>query len=466
MGRLFWKILLTFWLTLLVAGVIAGSSVWFHQRSLNSIKNDLVIRPSSVLAVKAAANTFMFAGTDALRNFLLEQLQEAPDNLKVYAVNTLNKELLNRAVSRELLEQVRNSTQQQISPPVIRSVQAHGETYWLFVPKSGQMLQHSHENQLPPPPPPFSGMILIITGIIVSFISSILLAWYFSRPIHSLRTAFRDFANGDHTKRVSPSIGNRRDDIADLGKDFDHMAAKLQNLMSSQRRLLHDVSHELRSPLARMQASIGLIRQQPEVLSTRLDRIEHEVDRLDKLVGEILTLSRLESGVPQPKDEYLDILELLDTVIDDARFEARAMSRDVVFQNNLVDDNLIIKGHGELLYRAFENVIRNAIHHTPSGTKVTVTASLYTDELLTSSFHFEVDDEGPGVPEKELSNIFDPFQKYHEGIQAHGGYGLGLAIARRAIESHHGTIKATNRTTQGLQILITIPADNTLPLQL
>jgi two-component system OmpR family sensor kinase len=358
MGRLFWKILLTFWLTLLTTGGASGIAVWLHQRT------------------EAAVS---------------EQSPAIPP-----------------------------------PPPAVIG-----------------------KNHRPPHHFPFG---LFATGVIASFVSSFLLAWYFSQPIGILRKAFRAAAKGDLSQRVTPTIGSRRDEIADLGRDFDDMATQLQTLMISQRRLLHDVSHELRSPLARLQASIGLAHQQPEKVASSLARIEHEAGRLDKLVGEVLTLSRLESGVPQPLDEYIDILELADAVIDDARFEANALSRQVVFQCD-VEDNPIIQGHGELLYRALENVVRNAIHHTPANTAVTL--AIHHDAA--SSLHLTVDDQGSGVPEAELGSIFEPFQRSSNVNPSRNGYGLGLAIARRAIESHGGTIRAKNLASGGLRVDIYLP---------
>ncbi|MEZ5451497.1 MAG: ATP-binding protein [Thiothrix sp.] len=451
MGRLFWKILLTFWLTLLAAGVVTGVTVWIHRSSFQDMDKEVVIRPSSVLAVKAAANTFLYGGTAAMRNMLQEQKDEAPGSLQIYAVDAAGKELLGREVSADTLQRVRAGLEGDLKLPIVRQVQKDGESYLLFAPLSGQFPQFQQAGNRLPPPHHLRPESLIFSGIIVSFISSFLLAWYFSKPVGVLRAAFGAVAKGDLSQRVSPTIGSRRDEIADLGLAFDDMAAQIQNLMASQRRLLHDVSHELRSPLARLQVSIGLARQQPEKIASSLERIEHEAERLDTLVGEVLTLSRLESGVPQPKDEYIDILELVDAVIDDARFEASALSRQVSFQSDL-EESLLIQGHGELLYRALENVVRNAIHHTPPDT--TVTVAIHQNG---NSLHMTVDDQGSGVPETELESIFEPFQRSSTGSPARNGYGLGLAIARRAIESHGGSIRATNRPGQGLRISIALP---------
>lgn len=452
MGRLFWKILLTFWLTLLVAGGTAALAVWWHHRALQSVSEDVVIRPSSILSVQAAANTFRFGGKEAVYNMLLEQSQEAPEILQVYAVDSTNKELLGRSVPDATLQRIRKSIGLNVDPPIARSAKAKEEELIFFAPLSGQFPEFQKPNRLPSRYRDLTWP-WYLSGLIVSFISSFLLAWHFSKPVRLLRKAFKSIAHGDLNTRISPEIGWRRDEIADLGNDFDHMAGQLQTLMASQRRLLHDISHELRSPLARLQVSIGLARQQPEQTQATLDRIEHEAERLDKLVGEVLTLSRLEAGVAPSTDEYVDVLELLDTVVDDARFEASALNRSVVLHSS-DDASLIIPAHGELLYRALENVVRNALHHTPPETTVTVTAYQHK---ATNTLHITVDDQGSGVPPEEIDLIFEPFQRSSQSRHEHHGYGLGLAIARRAIDSHSGSIRASNRPEGGLRISIELP---------
>lgn len=457
LGRLFWKILLTFWLTLVVASGTAALAVWWHHRALQSVAEDVVIRPSSILSVQAAANTFRFGGQAAVYNMLLEQSQEAPENLQVYAVDANNKELLGRAVPAAALARIRNSVKLKVDPPIARSAQSQEQELIFFAPLSGQFPEFQKPNRLPPRYRDLTWP-WYLSGLIVSFISSFLLAWHFSKPVRLLRKAFKSIAQGDLNTRISPEIGWRRDEIADLGHDFDHMASQLQNLMTSQRRLLHDVSHELRSPLARLQVSIGLARQQPEQTQATLERIEHEAERLNELVGEVLTLSRLEAGVATSTDEYVDVLELLDTVVDDARFEASALKRSVVLHSS-DDASLIIPADGELLYRALENVVRNALYHTPAETTVTVTA--YQNKV-TNTLHITVDDQGGGVPFDEIELIFEPFQRSGKGKHEYQGYGLGLAIARRAIDSHHGSIRANNRPEGGLRISIELPLQTNL----
>jgi two-component system OmpR family sensor kinase len=220
--------------------------------------------------------------------------------------------------------------------------------------------------------------------------------------------------------------------------------------MDGQRRLLHDVSHEMRSPLARLQVALGLARQQPEKLTTYLDRIQKESERMDQLVGEILTISRLEAGVMSSMDEEFDLDELISDVISDARFEAADSGHYVDFWGSVKS---IIRGNVELLHRAIENIVRNAIRHTSAGTSVSIEARLMSDA---PKILLQISDQGPGIPEKDLASIFDPFFR-GSGLKTSDGHGLGLAFAKRVIEAHGGTISASNRRGGGLCIEIVLP---------
>jgi two-component system OmpR family sensor kinase len=198
-----------------------------------------------------------------------------------------------------------------------------------------------------------------------------------------------------------------------------------------------------------LQAAIGLARQQPEKLDASLDRIERESGRLDELVGELLTLSRLEAGMSGAADEEVDLVELVASITDDARFEAEVAGRRVLFSG---EGEAIVKVRAELLHRAFENVIRNAVKYTREGTAVEVRVERWAapDRLIVT-----VADRGPGVPESDLQAIFEPF--FCGGGVKTAGFGLGLAIARRAIETHGGSIRALNRPEGGLQVEIVLP---------
>jgi two-component system OmpR family sensor kinase len=290
----------------------------------------------------------------------------------------------------------------------------------------------------------------MLAGVLASFISAALLAWHFAKPIRNLRSAFDAVAAGKLEARIVPAMGARRDELADLGQDFDHMAARLQELVEGQRRLLHDVSHELRSPLARLQAAIGLARQRPEKTETMLERIERESARMDGMIGELLTLSRLEAGVSGLMDDNVDLCELVAELAEDARFEARAAGKDVIFHHGA---HATVRGRAELLHSAIENVVRNAVRHTPpsSNVVVTVDCSEADDEV-----HVAVRDHGSGVPEEELDAIFKPFVR-SSTAQALPGHGLGLAIAQRVVKAHGGTISASNAEGGGLRVEIRLP---------
>jgi two-component system OmpR family sensor kinase len=226
------------------------------------------------------------------------------------------------------------------------------------------------------------------------------------------------------------------------------MAQQLQNLVSAQRRLLHDISHELRSPLARLQAAIGLARQSPARLDASLERIEREATRLDGMVGEVLALARLESGTASRAMERLDLAYVAASIAEDARFEAEAMKRGLRFS---AGGDAPVIANADLLHRAVENVVRNAVKFTREGTTVEVRV-----QTTRSSATLTVTDHGPGITPSELEKVFDPFYRGDAG-QGTAGFGLGLAIAQRAVDAHGGTIRAANVAGGGLQVEIELP---------
>lgn len=302
---------------------------------------------------------------------------------------------------------------------------------------------------LPPPnglrlPP----LPVLLGGLLGSLFCAGGLAWYIAKPIRQLRGAFNAAAEGNLDVRIGESMGKRRDELADLGHDFDRMSSHLRALMDGQRRLLHDVSHELRSPLARLHAAIGLARQQPARMEDSLQRIEREGERMNRLVGELLTLSRLEAGVGMPL-EAVDLAELLGDLLADARFEAAARNVAVDCQNL---PNFSVRANAELLHRAIENVLRNALRFSPSGGAVAVEVTA----LDADRCRVAILDQGPGVAAAMLEEIFTPFIR---GAGAGDGYGLGLAIARRVLAASDGKIYAENRAGGGLRVVMEFPLE-------
>jgi len=472
MGRLFWKFFLTFWLALLVAGIGVGTVVWLRHNAWQqeeSVNRSIDVRHASSF-VAVAENVLRHSGVAGLRNFL-DAINEA-HLPPVYAVDDQNQELMQRSVAPDVLQQARALVLQANYPEAVRLVDADdGHRYLLFVlrPEHGftdhprpKPNSESDTSVAPPPstanhllhprPPrqPPSPLLPIIAGTFASLMFSALLAWYFAKPIRSLRHAFAAVANGDLDTRVGELMGKRRDELSDLGRDFDHMAGQIYNLVHAQQRLLHDVSHELRSPLARIQAAIGLAQQQPEKLQTMLERIERESQRMSDLVGELLVLSRLEAGVAGTENHDLDIGGLLDDIVENARFEAEQYSVGIRYHG--IEETLV-KGCGELLHRAIENVLRNALQHCKKGGEVSIVARF---DIVKRRLQVTVDDQGPGVDENDLSAIFVPFFRSGDRDKANS-VGLGLAIAYRSIAAHGGCIKASNRPHGGLRIEIDIP---------
>lgn len=303
----------------------------------------------------------------------------------------------------------------------------------------------------------------VLAAAVVSLLPSTLLAWSLSRPIRVLQQAFADAAAGRLDTRAAPRMRGQRDEIADLGASFDHMAQRLQDLLAARQRLLHDVSHELRSPLARLQLAVGLVRQSkmsPQKLESTLQRIETEVQRVDTLVGEVLTLARLDAASQRPPAQPHDVLALLQDVAADAAFEAQASGVAVAFSSEL--PAFVRPAHRELLARAFDNLIRNALRHSARGSTVEVSAGPGEAGAL----QVAVADRGPGIPAAQLPRIFEPFYRVQDegaaatpaGATQVKGYGLGLAIARGALELHGGRVAAQPREGGGLLVRASLPA--------
>lgn len=304
----------------------------------------------------------------------------------------------------------------------------------------------------PPPRPEPPGVHLPLWPLFAGFVASLLcaagLAWYFAKPIRHLRNGLAAVSSGDLGVRVTPGMGARRDELADLGHDFDHMAERLQAVVEGQRRLLHDVSHELRSPLARLQAAVGLARQQPERMEETMTRIEHESERMNRLIGELLTLSRLEARSAVSLAP-VDMEELMAALVEDARFEGLGRNIGIDYAPGRMAK---VTANGELLHRAVENVVRNALRYSPPGGVVRIEAGANESGI----FRITVLDTGPGVGEADLAAIFTPFFR-GDAVANNDGYGLGLAIARQVVVSLNGTIVAENRESAGLSVYIDIP---------
>ena len=286
--------------------------------------------------------------------------------------------------------------------------------------------------------------------ILTAGVGCYLLALYLTSPLKKLKSTVQAFAEGNLSVRVTPEIGNRRDELVDLGREFDNMAERISLLIESQKRLLADISHELRSPLARLTVALELARKNSSTAAApALNRIEQEAERLNELVGQLLALTRLESGAERVPAEIVSLEDVLHQIVDDANFESKPQHKEVVITDI---EKCKVSGSAELLRSAVENVIRNAVRYTAPGTSVEVSLQwkLDTAELT-------VRDHGPGVPEPDLRHIFEPFYRVSEARdRASGGAGLGLSIADRTVKLHGGTIAARN-VEGGLLVTIHLP---------
>lgn len=290
--------------------------------------------------------------------------------------------------------------------------------------------------------------IVLVTGLI-----SALLARHLARAIRELRRATQRMADGDLSVRVAASLAGADHETAALGADMDRMAERIDALLEAQRRLLRDVSHELRSPLARLGIALELLRRKSSAdAAPALDRIELEAERVNQMIGELLTLSRLESGQIIEAPEAFELGPLVMAVVEDVAFEAEQQDKRIVV---LQRADCVLEGREELLRRAVENVLRNAVRFTPPGTAVELSlARAGARATLT------VRDHGPGVPEAALADIFKPFYRVGDDrARASGGTGIGLAIAERAVALHGGEVVAENARGDGggLTVRMTLP---------
>jgi len=468
MGRLFWKFFFAILLAQVAATVGVGATFWLWGQARELAHQEVApralidTRPSAVTIVDAAEVALKFGGEPALR-----ELATRATTSTVLVIDADGHELLGRivgedvrAAARPLLTDVGDNAVRRLTAP-------DGRRYTVFVRRMEHGIPMGERFRVPPPafgprpmgpppdgpgpgrPGPHLPYISMVVGTLASLMFAALLAWRFQRPIHELRTAFEAAAAGDLTPRFARAGQGRGDELAELGRDFDRMSAELRALMDNQRRLLHDVSHELRSPLARLQAAIGLAHQQPANMAAALDRIERESVRMDKLVGELLTLSRLDAAVTLPQSEDIALMDMVEEIAADARFEADPMQRHVAVSGAAP---VTVRGAPDLLWRAIENVVRNAVKHCREGGGVEIAMETCGAEVI-----LRVIDDGPGVAPEDLDTIFEPFYRSHPSANNIDGHGLGLAIARRVVQAHGGSIRASNREAGGLCVTITLP---------
>ena len=307
------------------------------------------------------------------------------------------------------------------------------------------------------------GQFLRIAAVfLVAGIVCLWLARQITAPVRRLSEAARQLAGGNLAARVGKASIKQHDELADLGRDFDEMAEQIESLISAQRRLIGDISHELRSPLTRLSVALGISRRyaSPEC-SLYLDRMEREVERLNELIGNLLKLAWFETGAENMKPSPVILDLLIRKVAQDADFEARNCDRLVRVARL---DSCSVEGSEELLRSAVENIVRNAVNYTPEGTEVELSLERVCDSLGECAV-IRVRDHGKGVPQEALERIFQPFYRIDDARErSAGGVGLGLAITERAVRLHGGRVKAENSPSGGLIVELHLPLSTAVEL--
>jgi len=446
---LFLKIFIWFWMA--AAGIIGVLVLMVWISDAQTLPERVSRGPlSEVLNIfaESTAHTYEQEGIQGLDQYIRKSTKDT--GTEVYVYDAEGKPITAPGPDNvpEVVKEV--ETQQQPQQRISRMFM--GRTTWgkLVTGPSGNRYIVAVRFHAPGMRPSFFTTSRIIAMILTAGLVCYLLALYLTSPLKKLKSAVQSLAQGNMDARVSPQLGNRKDELGDLGREFDQMAERISMLITSQKRLLADISHELRSPLARLSVALELARKNsPPPATPALNRIEQEAERLNELVGQLLALTRLESGAERVPAETVVLEELLQQVVDDANFEAKPLHKEVKVGEL---EKCRVTGSPELLRSAIENVIRNAVRYTAPGTSVEIALQwkLDTAELT-------VRDHGPGVPESELAHIFEPFYRVSESRdRASGGAGLGLSIAERTVKLHGGCINARN-VEGGLLVTTRIP---------
>jgi two-component system sensor histidine kinase CpxA len=474
LSSLFLKVFLWFWLAMsLVVGAFAlVIHLTWPQRDPHPPQ---FVEGVMVAYSQGAAEAFERGGAAALDSF--EHHVEREARVRARMFDASGAELASADVSddeRELAARVLSgggsATKLMRGTAVeARALNARGGARYAFVATMPLGPPPPHGARLGPmlhPPPGPLGFIVgdtpgalaarVLAAVLTAGLLCYMLARYIVSPVVKLRAVTRQLTGGDLSARVGPLMGARRDELADMGRDFDAMAARIEALLGAQARLLRDISHELRSPLARLGVALDLLRKRtPPEAETHLARIEREAARLNEMIGQLLSLSRSETGADGERARRVDLSALVREVAEDADFEARSRNRSVEVTEC---DACETAGTPALLRSAFENVVRNAVRHAPEGTPVRVSLKRLGGGAGEGEATLRVRDEGPGVPEEALKEIFRPFYRVDDSrTRETGGVGLGLAITERAVRLHSGAVGAANAPGGGFVVEIRLP---------
>lgn len=453
--KLFQRIFATFCAVIICAIFVASFSFWLVQNTIaeNQFQQRRTIETTLMGSIVSA---FKVRGEQGARE-ILNEWKENPVAHNVFVITgDEEKDILNRQVEEKMIKEARKFAIDNPNSELARiEFDRWGEEYLFFIRNwDNQQIQ-----RLPSPlfipglhlKPIWHEFIILSFIILVGLLLAYILTNNIIKPIRVLGFGMNRLAAGDLETRISQQMDDRDDELSQLADQFDKMAAQLQKLVAKERHLLHHVSHEMRSPLARMQAIVGLIQSQPQKQEQYLKRLEGELTRMDTLVGELLTLSRLETSNMSLEKDNLALVPFFTQLVEDSQAVAEQNSQNVLLEIEKVPETAQLYANEGFLYRAFDNVIRNAMAYSPEGS--TIKVFLHQDA---KNWLVDVTDNGPGVDEMQLPHIFTAF--YRADSSAHKpGTGLGLAITQHVIHQHCGKIIAENIRPNGLRMRFILP---------
>ena len=455
MRSLFLKIFLWFWLTIIFAtlATVVVTVLFPSQAFIVQAKNYFAFNLATT--GKLGAGFYEKEGQRALNDFLsqIETISSfrlhflSEDGIPLHSASLPEGA---KALARDTVAETSPQFKNIMTHPLIaiKTVSDSGKAYVIILELPIGIAQYFFKLT--------QGHVLrLLSALLVSGAICFLFVRYLTTPIKKLQIAVRRFAQGDLQVRVSKQMGNRKDEIANLGKDFDVMAAQIETLMHAHERLLRDIAHELRSPLTRLNVALEITRKHTgEAAKHFIDRIGQEADKLSQLITQLLTLSRIENIDTMIKKSKVALEEIVSRIAQDAAFEGQGRDCRVTFDCR---DQCQILAEGNIIRSAIENVVRNALRFAPIGSQVEIVQKIEKTQKG-PVVEITVSDSGPGVAEEALDNLFRPFFRAdHPQDRASGGAGLGLAIAYRAITLHQGQIHAKNRAQGGLSVQMRLP---------
>jgi len=445
MPRLFWKLFLALWLSIMAFAVVVS---WINN---TLILQHAVEEPGRGFDVNLNRFKVRLARemAEGGERQVKRTLRNLPRGMRdhIFVLDSDGNELLGREKTLEKLRQKRIK---------VASKQLEGA--------DGQSYKLISAGRLPPrallEPGPRGVWIRLAVAAVISALVSLLIARYLAAPLAQLSRASRKLATGDLSVRVGGPLDQRKDEFGQLALDLDEMAGRLELSQQANRRLLRDVSHELRSPLARLRVALEIARNKDQKLVVEeLNRIELESERLEHLVDEVLSLLRESSGSQELRMQRFDLAEMLLDLVKTVNYEINNDREKITLQQQ---SPLLLDADRELLWRVFENLLRNALIHSDGRGGIEVAANLVSENEI----QIRVMDSGPGIPEVHINRIFEPFYRVDESrnrnsggdsAESSGGHGLGLAIAASAVRRHGGRISASNRKSGGLEVVVVLP---------